>query len=180
MVLPQRTYFTPDLPDPSCPLWPLAPWGPLAPVFPTGPWSPLGPGGPGNGLLVPGFPCSPIKKWCWSLGFLNGIICLSDFGWLSSRSEFLTSAKQSALSTHFCLGFHFLKGRIWKGCYCIAVGDKFIFNYWGYFYFIFKIGYFIVCLWGLMVQAIQLVQVIQEGQVVQLSPCLYFDHAVLE
>ena len=30
-----------------------------------------------------------------------------------------------------------------------------------------------------MVQAIQLVQVIQEGQVVQLSPCLYFDHAVL-
>ena len=86
----------------------------------------------------------------------------------------LTYAKQSALSTHFCLGFHFLKRRVWKGCYCIAIGGKFIFSYWGYFNFIFKIEYLIVCLWGLMVQ------VIQEGQVVQLSPCLYFDHAVLE
>ena len=116
------------------------------------------------------FPLFPYKEM---VGFLNSIICLSDFGLLSSRSESLTYAKQSALSTHFCLG-------IWKECYCIAIGEKFIFNHWGYFYFIFKIEYFIVCLWGLMVQAIQLVQVIQEGQVVQLSPCLYVDHAVLE
>ena len=92
----------------------------------------------------------------------------------------LTYAKQSALSTHLCLSFHFLKRRVWKGCYCIAISEKFIFSYWRYFYSIFKIEYFIVCLWGLMVHAIQLVQVIQEGQVVQLSPCLYFDHAVLE
>ena len=61
MVLPQRTYFTPDVPAPSCPFSPLAPCDPCAPVFPTAPWSPFGPGGPGNGFLVPGFPCSPTK-----------------------------------------------------------------------------------------------------------------------
>ena len=91
--------------------------------------------------------------------------------------------KRYHLSERFWLALFAI--RIFNVCkakcsYCIAVGEKFIFNYWGYFSFIFKIGYFIVCLWGLMVQAIQLVQVIQEGQVVQLSPCLYFDHAVLE
>ena len=61
MVLPQRTYFTPDVPTPSCPFSPLAPCGPWAPVLPTAPWSPLGPGGPGNDLFVPCFPCSPTK-----------------------------------------------------------------------------------------------------------------------
>ena len=60
MVLPQRTYFTPDVPAPSRPFSPFAPCGPWAPVFPTVPWSPLGPGGPENGLLVPGFPGSPM------------------------------------------------------------------------------------------------------------------------
>ena len=62
MVLPQRMYFTPDVPDPSCPFSPFAPCGPCAPVLPTAPWSPLGPGGPGNGLLIPGFPASPVKN----------------------------------------------------------------------------------------------------------------------
>ena len=61
MVLPQRTYCTPEFPAPSCPFSPFSPCGPWAPVFPTAPWSPLGPGGPGDGLLVPGFPCSPTK-----------------------------------------------------------------------------------------------------------------------
>ena len=61
VVLPQRMYFTPEFPAPSCALSPLAPCGPWAPVFPTAPCSPFGPGGPGNGLLVPGFPCSPKK-----------------------------------------------------------------------------------------------------------------------
>lgn len=77
----------------------------------------------------------------------------------------------------FALVFIFLRGVYGKGVTVLRlVKNLFLVNE----DINFKIEYFIVCLSGLMVQAIQLVQVIQEGQVVQLSPCLYFDHAVLE
>ena len=61
MVLPQRTYFTPDFPAPSFPFSPLVPWGPFNPGLPAEPLSPLGPGGPGKGLLTPGLPASPVS-----------------------------------------------------------------------------------------------------------------------
>ena len=61
MVLPQRTYFTPDFPAPSFPFSPLGPCGPFNPGLPAEPLSPLGPGGPGKGLLTPGLPASPVS-----------------------------------------------------------------------------------------------------------------------
>ena len=54
---------------------------------------------------------------------------LSELFWFAVFAIWsLTYAKQSVLSTHFCLGFHFLKGSVWKGCYCIAIGEKLIFS----------------------------------------------------
>ena len=37
LVLPQRTYFTPDSPFPFSPFGPGGPWGPTLPVLPTSP-----------------------------------------------------------------------------------------------------------------------------------------------
>ena len=62
MVLPQRTYFTPDFPAPSFPFSPLGPGGPFNPGLPAEPLSPLVPGGPGKGLLIPGLPASPVSQ----------------------------------------------------------------------------------------------------------------------
>ena len=54
---------------------------------------------------------------------------LSELFWFAVFAIWsLTYAKQSVLSTHFCLGFHFLKGSVWKGCDCIAIGEKLIFS----------------------------------------------------
>ena len=54
MVLTKRTYLTPE---PAAPSFPLSPFGPLGPFNPG---LPAGPLEPGTGVLVPGFPGSPV------------------------------------------------------------------------------------------------------------------------
>ena len=74
-------------------------------------------------------PLRTWRAWKWLVGarfslfpYKEIVLKLRVFKWhhLSERFWFavfaiwsLTNAKQSDLSTHFCLGFHFLKGRIY-------------------------------------------------------------------
>lgn len=71
MVLPQRTYFTPDLP--GCPFSPLAP---RVPGLPRAPRSPLRTWRAWNRFYGSWFSLFSCQKFDWKVGFLVGDICL--------------------------------------------------------------------------------------------------------